>query len=142
MTRKTLAAIVLLTTLAAVMLSCGAALCRGEVPQAPETRPTALGIVVDHSNPNASLVGSVVAGQMLQDADGRQATEVRIHPKGMYALFDETLLFCGDESSRVARPDGHLLTGNYAFTYRRAASRLIDGVPCFALRSVDKIAEP
>jgi hypothetical protein len=118
------------------MLSCGVALCHAEGAQ---ERPATLGVVIDHIDPNVSLVGSVVAGQMVADEDGRQGTAVRIHPKAMYALFDETVTFCGDESARVSRADGTLISGNYAFTYRRAAARLIKGVPCFELRSVDKL---
>ncbi len=138
MTRKTVAAIVLLSVLAALMISCGAALCRAD---APETHPTPLGVLVDHSNPNVSLVGSIVAGQMVADADGREGTEVRVHPRGMYALFDETVVFCGDQRDKLTTPDGYTIVGNLVFTYRRAASRLINGVPCFTLRSVDKIEE-
>ena len=100
-----------------------------------------LGVVISNVDPNVSLVGSIVSGEMHQDKDGRVGTSVRVHPKAMYALWDESILFCGDESERLSTPDGNLLIGNYAFTYRRAASRLIDGVACHELVAVDKIVE-
>lgn len=140
MTKSQIAAIILLSTLIALMLSCGAALCHAEGVQ---ERPNGLGAVIDHVDPNVSLVGSLVAGQAIEDNDGREGTVVRIHPLGMYSLFDEAITFCGDEKDKITKTGTNdLLVGNYAFTYRRAASRLINGVPCFALRSVYPIVEP
>lgn len=138
MTNKTVAGIILLATLAALMISCGVALCHATEAQ---ERPNGLGVVIDHSNPNVSLVGSIVAGHMVSDADGREGTAIRIHPRGMYSLFDETVTFCGDESARMMTPGGNLLQGWLVFTYKRASPRLISGIPCFELRSVDKIQE-
>jgi hypothetical protein len=91
-------------------------------------------------DPNAYFVGSIVSGEMHQDKDGRVGTNVRVHPKTMYALFDESIMFCGDESIRLSSPEGSILNGDYAFTYRREASRLIEGIACHELRSVDKLA--
>jgi hypothetical protein len=102
-------------------------------------RENGLGVVISNIDPNDALVGSIVSGELHQDKDGRLGTSIRVHPKATYAMFDEAILFCGDESGALSLPDGTILKGNYAFTYRRAASRVIDGVSCHALISVDKL---
>ena len=100
-----------------------------------------LGVVISDVDPNTAIVGSILEGTINTDKDGRMGISVRIHPKASYTLFDESLMFCGDESDRLSDENGNILNGNYAFTYHRAASRLILGVPCHALVSVDKIVE-
>ncbi len=96
-----------------------------------------LGVVISPINPNIAIVGSLVSGEMVEDADGRQGTSIRIHPVDVYSFYDEGIVFCGDESARVTN-DGHLLKGDLVFIYRREAPRLIEGVPCFTLRAVYK----
>ncbi len=100
------------------------------------------GAVIEDTDLNTAIVGSIVSGEIIEDQDGREGTSIRIHPKEMYAMFDEGIVFCGDEKEHVAQADGSLLVGNYAFIYRRAAPRLINGIPCFELRAVYKIVEP
>lgn len=129
----------LLCFIMALMLSCGAMLSHGREVSTP--RPNGLGVVIPTINPNTSLIGSIVNGTFIHDKDGRTATAVTIHPKGMYSLFDEGIAFCGDQADNLSTPDGHILQGILVFTYRRQASRLVDGVPCFELRSVYDIVE-
>ena len=117
--------------------------CMTILGHATTTKPreNSLGVVISDVDPNTAIVGSILEGTINTDKDGRMGISVRIHPKASYTLFDESLMFCGDESDRLSDENGNILNGNYAFTYHRAASRLILGVPCHALVSVDKIVE-
>ena len=134
---KKIIIIILLAFIAAMMLTCGAQLSHATTTQ----RTNAFGAVIGNIDPNMSLLGSIVSGQLVADQDGRNATAIRIHPKGMYALFDESIAFCGDQTDKLSTPMGNILQGDLVFTYRRQASRLVDGVPCFELRSVYPIQE-
>jgi hypothetical protein len=102
---------------------------------------TSFGAVINDIDPNVAIVASVVSGEIHTEENGQANTNLRIHPRFMYGLFDESILFCGNEVGRVTNPDGRILQGFYAFTYRRTALRLVDGVPCFRLVSVDKLVE-
>ena len=137
---KKFAAAAIIGFIAAVLLFCVAMTL---VSDATTTKPrkNSLGAVINDIDPNMAIVGSIIDGNIHQDADGRQGTTIRIHPKAMYALFDESIMFCGDRSDVLTTPDSAILSGNYAFTYRRQASRLIDGVACHELVGVDKIVE-
>lgn len=128
-----------LAVIISLMLTCGAELSHGATIE--EEMPRVIRELVQQENPNTSLVGNIIAGAIVFDEDGRAGTALRIHPKGMYALYDQTVTFCGDQTTEVATPDGRILTNDLVFTYRRAASRLIDGIPCFDLRSVYPILE-
>jgi hypothetical protein len=81
----------------AIMASCGVALTHAKTTSG---HPNSLGVVVGEINPNTSLVASIIGGLFVHDRDGRTATALRVHPKGMYALFDEMILFCGMSPSR------------------------------------------
>ena len=102
-------------------------------------RKNAFGAVTPTIDPNITLIGNILSGELKQDADGRLATNLRVHPKYTYGLFDESILFCGDESARLSEADGAIIQSDLAFTYHRSASRLINGVPCYTLVGVDKI---
>lgn len=120
-----------LAVFVSLMLTCGAELSHGTTTD----QPNSLGVVISNINPNTSLVGSIVDGQIVADKDGREATAIRIHPIGMYALYDQTIAFCGDQTVKLTKPDGRVIQGDIVFIYRRQAARLIDGIPCFELKS-------
>jgi hypothetical protein len=119
-----------------LLLTCGAELSHGST----SNHSNSLGIVISHTNPNTSVVGTILDGAIVADKDGREGTVLRIHPLGMYGLYDESITFCGDQTGAVSRPDGRILPGDLVFIYRRQAARLIDNVPCFELKSVSRIA--
>lgn len=121
--------------IASLMLSCGAKIAHGEVTE----RRVGLGAVVETGNPNTSVVGSLISGEVVTDRDGREATALRIHPRSVYAFYDEGLIFCGDQTARLSSKDGRLIQGDLAFTYRRQAARMIDGMPCFELKAIDQV---
>lgn len=132
---REVAGVILLSIVISAMISCGAALCRGV--EAPPARPNDLGVVLAPPDPNDVLVGSLIGGQEIQDGDGRIGIAIRVHPVATYALYDEGLFFCGNVIDQmVVAGTLQLRPGNLVFIYRRSASRLINGVPCHALRAV------
>ena len=100
-------------------------------------QPNSIGVIVSDVNPNDSLIGIVMSGEIHEDSDGRLGTNIRVHPKYTYSLFDESLMFCGNEADRLTKDD-HMIAGWHTLTFRRQASRLIDGIPCHALIGVDE----
>jgi hypothetical protein len=141
MTNKRFAVQALLMVVGGVLMLLGTVLILAGLAHSTTTVTNSLGAIISDIDPNVALVGTVMSGEVIEDADGREATNVRIHPKYMYALFDEAILFCGYEGERLTE-NGAMLAGPHTFTYRRAASRLIQGVPCHELVGVDKVAIP
>jgi hypothetical protein len=136
-TLRKIAAGFVLAILISLMLTCGAELSRGETT---DELPRVVRELVLQENPNTSLVGNILSGQVVFDEHGRAATALRIHPIGMPLLFpDAGIAFCGDISEQIADRDGRITSGDLVFIYKRAAGRLIDGVPCYELRSVSPI---
>lgn len=99
------------------------------------SRHNAFGAATISVDPNVTLVASLLGGEVHRDSDGREGFNLRLHPKYTYGLFDESIMFCGDVRGLL---DDHTSTFQ-AYTYRRAASRLIDGIPCHALMGVDDV---
>ena len=118
-----------------LMLAAGSILAHGATAGRHQN---SLGVVISDVNPVITLVGKEISAQYVTAEDGRIGTEFRIHPKATYALFDASITFCGDERDKMTN-DGSLLKGWYAFTYKRQAARLIQGVPCYSLVSVDRL---
>lgn len=87
------------------------------------------------TDPNTTLVASLLSGEVHRDSDGRLGYNLRLHPKYTYGLYDESVMFCGDIRGMM----DNKVTTFQAYTYRRAASRLIDGIPCHALMGVDDV---
>lgn len=147
--RKAAAAIVL-ALLIALMLLAGAELCHGAVAQ---YKPNSLGVLISTENPNESVVGEIVAGESHEYGDGRMAVNLRIHPFKTYRLFDVSVLLCGRET--IAGPEDvirqmtiqdddrvYFYSGVYVFTYKRVASRLVNGIPCHEFVDINKIILP
>ena len=106
-----------------------------------QKKSNAFGAVISDINPNVTLVGSIRDASGHRDADGRLGITLRIHPKYTYAMFDESITFCDNDVIKSAIEQGRLKTTDQAFTYHRAASRLIDGVPCHALVAIDDVGK-
>ena len=98
-------------------------------------KSNAFGAVTPTIDPNVSMVAAILSVEQHRDRDGRVGLNFRLHPLYSYSLFDESLMFCGDV---VPMFEGKVATFQ-AFTYRRAASRLIDGIPCHELRGVNDV---
>ena len=147
---KKMAAGIVLMLLGLLMVLAGLTLAHGAVTK---TRPNSLGVVIPMENPNTSIVGEIVGGDLKSDADGRIAVNLRIHPLKTYNLFDVSIMLCGKETiygeqdiiDQLTIPDGdkyYFFMGYYVFTYKRVASRLMDGVPCHEFVDVNKIILP
>lgn len=124
----------LLTWIALVGLVAllGIALAHGAVPG--KKHQNSLGADIPYSNPYVYLMGSIADGAILQDEQGREFTNVRFHPYRTFALYDESVLFCGNVAAMFKGKDGAIVV-----TYRRTASRSLQGVGCHNLESVDKV---
>ena len=96
-------------------------------------RVNATGAVIEYSNPNSYLYGSVIDGNMLHDEHGAY-TNVRFSPFHTFALYDETILFCGDQAAKF-------FEGPMVVTYRTRASRMHEGVACHDLISVNRVED-
>jgi len=103
-------------------------------------QPNSFGTVVYNENPFAYIVGEIIGGGVV-GSGSNTSFSVRIHPRGTYLLFDESVLFCGTEDNvRKLLEDGsHLKAGTLAFTYRRQGSRIVEGIACHDIVAVDKL---
>lgn len=99
------------------------------------SKKNSLGAVTITSDPNVTLVASLLGGEVHRDDDGRLGYNLRLHPKYTYGLFDESVMFCGDVRGMLENKSTTFL----AYTYRKAASRLIDSVPCHQLIGIDEV---
>lgn len=93
----------------------------------PAPRPNSLGVHETYQNPNTYILALPLDGQIL---DGR-FTNIRFAPYAAAALFDQTILFCGDVTEQF---EGK--TGPVTVTYRTQASGMYRGVGCHELISV------
>jgi hypothetical protein len=90
-------------------------------------RPNSLGVQETYQNPNTYLLALPVAAQVL---DGR-FTNIRFQPYKAAALFDESVLFCGDVTDEFRGTSGVLVV-----TYLTRASGRYEGVGCHNLQGV------
>lgn len=87
-----------------------------------------IGSVMYQSNPMSYIAGSVRA---VSYVDGGKAISVRVQPIGTYSLYTDEFLFCGNAEKFLNAANPMVLT------YRTKASRLIEGIGCHELVSVD-----
>ena len=92
-------------------------------------RPNSLGVYQDYSNPNAYLLGLPVDGKIVGEGD-QTYTNVRFQPYNTAALYDESLLFCGDVSGEFNGKSGPVVV-----TFHRIAHHMYHGVACYDLVS-------
>jgi hypothetical protein len=118
-----------------VMLVVGSLGASGDV--VARSRPSvALTGADDGQNPYAYLYGSVAKGDVIRDPKGQYATSVMFRPRYASQLFTKSVLFCGNRVDLFHGADAIVVT------YRRIPHRMIEGVPCFDLVSVDRVQPP
>ena len=99
-------------------------------------RQNAIGAVIESKNMNTYLFAVPIAGQIIEH-DEEVVTNVRFQPYGTPALYDETVLFCGDVSESFNGKTGILVV-----TYRRQATLNYKGIGCHELDSVFEVPSP
>ena len=70
---------------------------------------------------------------MIRDHKGQYATSVIFQPRYASQLFTKSVLFCGN------RVDAFHGADTIVVTYRRVPHRMVEGVPCFDLVSVERV---
>jgi hypothetical protein len=115
-----------------VMLVVGSLGASGEVI-ARSHQSVLLAGLDDDQNPYAYLYGSVAKGDVIRDHRGQYATSVMFQPRYASRLFTKSVLFCGN------RVDAFHGADTIVVTYRRVPHRMVEGVPCFDLVSVDRV---
>jgi hypothetical protein len=115
-----------------VMLVVGSLGASGDV--VARSRPSvALAGLDEDQNPYAYLYGSVAKGDVIRDHKGQYATSVMFQPRYASQLFTKSVLFCGNRADAFHGAD------TIVVTYRRVPHRMVEGVPCFDLVSVDRV---
>jgi hypothetical protein len=115
-----------------VMLGVGSLCASGDVV-ARSRQSVVLTGLDDDQNPYAYLYGSVAKGDVIRDHKGRYATSVMFQPRYASQLFTKSVLFCGNRVEAFHGAD------TVVVTYRRIPHRMVEGVPCFDLVSVDRV---
>lgn len=93
-------------------------------------RPNNLGIERVYTNTNTYLFAAPIDGAHIE---GR-VTAIRFQPYNTMALYDETVLFCGDVSNFFIGKSGPMVV-----TYDRIGHRLFRGVACHDIVSVFEV---
>ena len=97
------------------------------IPESRMNRPNSLGVEETYQNPVTYLVGLPVDGKILDD----KYTNIRFKPYAASALYDVTVLFCGDITEQFDGKQGVLV-----ITYYKQASGKYEGIGCHDLVSV------
>lgn len=92
------------------------------------------GAVIDYSNPNVYIFGAVADGAVFKDEHQKVLTNVRFQPYNTFALYTESVLFCGDVSNLFYH-------GAIVVTYKRRAHEASGGIGCHELVSVNKVED-
>lgn len=116
---------------------CGLFIATGHAATTSSKKSNAFGAQTITVDPNVTLVASLLGGEVHRDGDGRLGYNLRLHPKYTFGLFDESVMFCGDVRGMLENKSTTFL----AYTYRKAASRLIDSVPCHQLIGIDEVKD-
>lgn len=101
-----------------------------------KNRPNSLGVTEIYTNPNVYLFASIAEGSLLGKADDRY-TNIRFQPYNTMSLYNETVLFCGNQAEQFSGKTGALLV-----TYERRSHHLFQGVACHNLESVFVVPAP
>ncbi len=128
--RKIAAAIALILFLLAVLTIGLTGFAHGAISKKHDN---SLGVVQYQSNPYTYFEGSLVSGATIDDG-----VNLRFQPRGTYGLFTQEILFCDTEAvaEKFAGKRGLLV-----LTYETVAHKMIQGVGCRDLRSVDVVKE-
>jgi hypothetical protein len=95
-------------------------------------RPNSVGVSETYQSPVTYLFDLPIDGQILDD----RYTNIRFKPYATVALYDQTVLFCGDVTGQF---DGK--TGPVVVTYYTQASGRHDGIGCHDLVSVFTVGQ-
>jgi hypothetical protein len=122
MAKKTIAAFLILALsfliLVAVMIATGHA------STTSGNRRNSLGVTETLQNPNTYLLALPLDGQVLEG----KYTNIRFQPYGTPALYDESILFCGNVTDYFQDK-----TGVVVVVYETQAHTMYRGVPCKTL---------
>jgi len=128
---KTITWVVLILAILCFCFGPQVSLAHGSTTKA--NRPNSLGISEIYTNTNAYLFGVPIDGQILESEEDR-ATNVRFQPYNTPALYDESVLFCGQVADFFQGKTGPLVV-----TYDRIAHRRFHGIACHDIVSVHQV---
>lgn len=94
-------------------------------------RPNSLGISETYTNPNSYLMAVPLEATALEDG---KYFNIRFAPYNTYALYDESVLFCGDVTPKFEGKNGVLV-----ITYETRAHSMYKGIACHELVSVFEV---
>jgi len=94
-----------------------------------KNRPNSLGVEESYQNPNIYLFAEPLDGKIMDSV-----TNIRFQPYATPALYDESILFCGNVAGDFEGKRGPMVV-----TYRRAADRIYKGLACHDLISVFEV---
>ena len=120
------AAIITVLSLIAMLCFCMIALGHAETTKA---RPNSLGVPEIVTNPYTYILGLPIDGQVLEG----KYTNIRLWPYGAPALYDVSILFCGDVTYSFHKK------GVLVVTYRIQASHTYKGIACHDLLGVFEV---
>lgn len=94
-----------------------------------------LGVIQYQDNPLTYKEGAVVGLSWASSGGGNSfGVNVRIQPRGTFALFTEEILFCGDPSEKFSQMHNPMV-----LAYETVDHKTISGVGCHELKSVDEV---
>ena len=96
-----------------------------------KARPNSLGVPEIVTNPYTYILGLPIDGQVLEG----KYTNIRLWPYGAPALYDVSILFCGDVTYSFHKK------GVLVVTYRIQASHMYKGIACHELLGVFEVPE-
>jgi hypothetical protein len=128
---KTITWVIIILAFLCLCFAPLAILAHGSTTKA--NRPNSLGISEIYTNTNAYLFGVPIDGQILESEEDR-ATNVRFQPYNTPALYDESVLFCGQVADFFQGKTGPLVV-----TYDRIAHRRFHGIACHDIVSVHQV---
>jgi hypothetical protein len=119
-----------------VLITCivGTAHCATRGPARNQTQSNAIGFEPYFTNPYNYEFASVSGGAVLKNDKGDLFTAVQFQPAHTFALYTEQVLFCGNVSDQFHR-------GPLVVTYERQGHKMLDGVACHNLESVNEVKE-
>ena len=99
-------------------------------------RRNSLGADEVYTNHNTYILGALLGGSIMESDNGSY-TSIRVQPYATPALYDESLLFCGDQGAQFNGKRGVVV-----ITYETRAHKMFKGVACHELISVFEVPEP
>jgi hypothetical protein len=95
----------------------------------------ATGAVIEYSNPNIYLTGSVISGALIESGDKR-FLNIRFQPSHTFSLYTEEVLFC-DAESVIKKFTGK--SNPVVVTYERLAHDSVQSIGCHVLVGVSEV---